>query len=76
MVSVASTGLVNEAIRKIVSRLIGAEPSKSYPPMQSTWTSSPQASSVTSPGICFAATLALIASCSRCRSAAEIVLLM
>src|SRR5262249_7852094 len=58
-------GFVSDAMRKIVSRRIGRSPPNSIAPIASTRTSSPRATSVTSPG---RSPFATRASMARCRA--------
>jgi hypothetical protein len=64
IVAAAVIGLLFDAIRKIVSRVIGVPPPNAVEPMASTRTSSPRATSVTIPGNSPRSTRAAMASCN------------
>jgi hypothetical protein len=70
-VAAAVIGLVSEAIRKIASRRSGASLTNEGEPIVSTCSSSPWATSVTSPGRWPAATCSAIESCRRARPSLE-----
>src|SRR5262249_7820271 len=65
------TGLVIEAMRKMVSRRIGALPPMACVPIASTWVSPCRLTSVTGPGSVPRATWSAITSCMRARRARE-----
>jgi hypothetical protein len=71
IVAVARIGLVNDAMRKVVSRRMGLSPPNAIVPIVSMRTSSPRATRVTMPGSWPCATRAAIARCIRSSPACD-----